>query len=185
MSTISQEIPQPSITKISLKSTYLKFHSNFPGANELMNGSLETQIPDSVLSPERGPAVWPGVHPESSVWRPPRHWCPGCHPHRHCWGGAPVGAPGPHVPEIKQWCSVNFIYGLYKMAFLLKIHENKRIPIFWFWHVHFAMFAKNTNLDPFHEEFSNIIKIQWKIGLCWRTASARPCYRQTDCQKPF
>ena len=28
---ISEEIPQPSITKI----TYLKFHSNFPGANEL------------------------------------------------------------------------------------------------------------------------------------------------------
>ena len=30
---ISQEMPQPSITKIYLKS--LKFHSNFPGANEL------------------------------------------------------------------------------------------------------------------------------------------------------
>ena len=28
---------QPSITKISLKITYLKFHSNFPGANELEN----------------------------------------------------------------------------------------------------------------------------------------------------
>ena len=32
---ISQEMPQPSITKIRLKITYLKFHSNFPGANEL------------------------------------------------------------------------------------------------------------------------------------------------------
>ena len=33
---ISQEMPQPSITKISLKITCLKkFHSNFPGANEL------------------------------------------------------------------------------------------------------------------------------------------------------
>ena len=31
---ISQDIPQPSITKIILKITYLKFHSNFPGANE-------------------------------------------------------------------------------------------------------------------------------------------------------
>ena len=31
---ISQEMPQPSITKIYLKITYLKFHSNFPGANE-------------------------------------------------------------------------------------------------------------------------------------------------------
>ena len=37
---ISQEIPQPSITKIHLKITYSKFHSNFPGANELSNGSL-------------------------------------------------------------------------------------------------------------------------------------------------
>ena len=33
---ISQEIPQPLITKISLKVTYLKFHSNLPGSNELM-----------------------------------------------------------------------------------------------------------------------------------------------------
>ena len=33
---ISQEMPQPSITKIHLKITYLKFHSNFPGANELI-----------------------------------------------------------------------------------------------------------------------------------------------------
>ena len=32
---ISQEMPQPTITKIRLKITYLKFHSNFPGANEL------------------------------------------------------------------------------------------------------------------------------------------------------
>ena len=32
---ISQEMPQPSITKIRLKITYLKFHSNFPGSNEL------------------------------------------------------------------------------------------------------------------------------------------------------
>ena len=32
---ISQETPQPSITKIFLKITYQKFHSTFPGANEL------------------------------------------------------------------------------------------------------------------------------------------------------
>ena len=31
----SQERPQPWITKIRLKITYLKLHSNFPGANEL------------------------------------------------------------------------------------------------------------------------------------------------------
>ena len=32
---ILQETPQPSVTKISLKITYLKFCSNLPGANEL------------------------------------------------------------------------------------------------------------------------------------------------------
>ena len=32
---ISQELPQPSITKICLKITCLKFHLNFPGANDL------------------------------------------------------------------------------------------------------------------------------------------------------
>ena len=32
---ISQEMPQPSITKIHVKITNLKFHSNLPGANEL------------------------------------------------------------------------------------------------------------------------------------------------------
>ena len=32
---ISQEMPQPSITKIRLKITYLTFHSHFPGANAL------------------------------------------------------------------------------------------------------------------------------------------------------
>ena len=34
---ISQEIPQPSITEIIWKIKDLKFHSNFPGANELKN----------------------------------------------------------------------------------------------------------------------------------------------------
>ena len=35
------EMPQPSITKICLKITCLKFHSNFPGANEW---TLDTKI---------------------------------------------------------------------------------------------------------------------------------------------
>ena len=30
-----QEIPQPSVTKISIKIKYLKFHANLPGVNEL------------------------------------------------------------------------------------------------------------------------------------------------------
>ena len=33
---ISQEMPQPSTTKIHLKMTYLKFHSRFSGGNELI-----------------------------------------------------------------------------------------------------------------------------------------------------
>ena len=36
---ISQEIPQPSTTEISLKLAYVKFHSNLPGANELKRKS--------------------------------------------------------------------------------------------------------------------------------------------------
>ena len=35
MRAISQEIPQPLTTKISLKITHLKFTLNLPGANEL------------------------------------------------------------------------------------------------------------------------------------------------------
>ena len=37
---ISQEMPQPSIPKISFKITYLKFYSNFPGASELRVWSI-------------------------------------------------------------------------------------------------------------------------------------------------
>ena len=37
---MSQEIPQPSITKIRLKIIHLKFHSDLPGANELILSHL-------------------------------------------------------------------------------------------------------------------------------------------------
>ena len=42
---ISQQMPQPSITKICLKMTCLKFHSNFPGANELWQNVCVHNIP--------------------------------------------------------------------------------------------------------------------------------------------
>ena len=45
MSAILQEIPQPSVTEISRKITYLKFYSNIPGANEFI-GSGETLLSD-------------------------------------------------------------------------------------------------------------------------------------------
>ena len=46
----SQEIPQPSITEIIRKIKYLKFHSNFPGANELIH-KMSLKILLSKLQP--------------------------------------------------------------------------------------------------------------------------------------
>ena len=43
---ISQKIPQPSIIKISWRITYLKFHSNLPGANDLSNLFLSDHMID-------------------------------------------------------------------------------------------------------------------------------------------
>ena len=48
----SQQIPQPSITEITCKIKYLKFHSNFPGANE-----LKFMIISHVFLPQGGPVV--------------------------------------------------------------------------------------------------------------------------------
>ena len=46
--TVSQEITQLSVTKISLKSTYLKFHSNFQGVDEVSRN--EMPVPCKSLS---------------------------------------------------------------------------------------------------------------------------------------
>ena len=45
--TISHEMPQPSITKICLKITYIKFHSNFPRDNELIKVALSIDASES------------------------------------------------------------------------------------------------------------------------------------------
>ena len=59
-------MPQQSITKICLKITCLKLHSNFPGANELTHWGRATHIcvnklttigPDNGLSPGRRQAI--------------------------------------------------------------------------------------------------------------------------------
>ena len=51
---VSQEMPQPSITEISLKSICIRFHSNLPGANELMNkASVMAQSPPTALKPAK------------------------------------------------------------------------------------------------------------------------------------
>ena len=49
---IWKEMPQASVTKINLKIAYLNFHSNFPGANELivfLSGFAEQMEEDSVV----------------------------------------------------------------------------------------------------------------------------------------
>ena len=51
---ISQEMPHPSIIKIRLKSTYLKFHSNFPGAKELTSFSCDIWRPLLPIEIRRG-----------------------------------------------------------------------------------------------------------------------------------
>ena len=42
LSTSSQKIPQPSITEIIWEVKYLKYHSNFSGANELTQEAVWT-----------------------------------------------------------------------------------------------------------------------------------------------
>ena len=54
---ILQEKPLSSTTKICLKITCLKFHSNFPGANELMTGDEAmgckySFVPPTLMEPE-------------------------------------------------------------------------------------------------------------------------------------
>ena len=48
---ISQEIPQQSITKIGLKTAYLKFNSNLPGANGLTSSVAGLWLPRSQWNP--------------------------------------------------------------------------------------------------------------------------------------
>ena len=51
----TRDIPQPSLTKIHLKITYLKFHSNFSGANELTLFLLMSSHSDNSLCYETTP----------------------------------------------------------------------------------------------------------------------------------
>ena len=55
MRAVSQEIPQPLTTKISLKITYIIFYSNLPGANELNISQLVVTYMKTVYS----------VHPQN------------------------------------------------------------------------------------------------------------------------
>ena len=46
--TVSQQMPQPSITEISFEIGYIQFYSDLPGANELM-GPLGSSKHSSIL----------------------------------------------------------------------------------------------------------------------------------------
>ena len=46
---ISHDIPQPSITELSLQITYVNFHSNHPGANELINHHILIILYQSII----------------------------------------------------------------------------------------------------------------------------------------
>ena len=59
---ISQEMPQTSISKVHLKITYLKFHSNFPGANELMNRGPGTQQLQGIMLSVQQSNLSPPLH---------------------------------------------------------------------------------------------------------------------------
>ena len=69
MRTISLEIPQPSITKTSLKITSLKFLSNLLGANEL---NIEYQDSSSSNGPQGDRPYWLSVlhimHIDGFMW---------------------------------------------------------------------------------------------------------------------
>ena len=68
---VSQEIPQPLTTKISLKITHLKFTLNLPGANEL-NWLLAISGPDRPAVCTRGSHHNPAGSQASSLWQ---HFC--------------------------------------------------------------------------------------------------------------
>ena len=63
---ISQEMPQPSITKICLKITYLKFHSNFPGTNELTHYPQAMPYGVTELG-KNGPGKWLSIVSQEAI----------------------------------------------------------------------------------------------------------------------
>ena len=112
----SQEIPQPSITEIICKINYLKFHSNFPGANELtttvpvplsrpspyiLTSVVGTQSAYPSLAAVTGPS--PGCHgaaeappsPDGCATSPLASW-----PSPTAPGGRPPSAQQSHVTSL-------------------------------------------------------------------------------------
>ena len=66
---ISQEISQPSITKISLKINHLKFHLNLPGVSELLLSHFQN-IPEKSIILLHACAHNPtGVDPRPEQWK--------------------------------------------------------------------------------------------------------------------
>ena len=62
---ISQEMPQPSVIEIRLKITYLKFNSNFLGANELYE--IQHHRVYKIMTPDdQAYIVWSQIYPHKT-----------------------------------------------------------------------------------------------------------------------
>ena len=102
--TWTQEIPQPSITKINLKITYLKFHWNLPVANELRCTLLLTWCHDMEtysmfldLCKDDPPVTGRFLTQRASNWK---LWCLLCSPCLPSW----VVQVQDHGTVLKLWC---------------------------------------------------------------------------------
>ena len=77
---ISQKMPLTSITKICLKITHLKLHSNFPGANELTVSAQVTTLYNefenytSKISATCPRGQWVNVRLITTCHKPLTHW---------------------------------------------------------------------------------------------------------------
>ena len=118
---ISQEMPQPSITKISLKITYLKLHSYLPKAYELKNWFCFQWCGTVICNVRRSSKkviLWVNfqLHPApATIFYPHARGrespCKGPSPHTRMW-------PKP------SWSSTCWIFGLAKFAEIFKFKDN-------------------------------------------------------------
>ena len=81
LTVISQEIPRPPITKISLKITYEKFHLNLPGVNELTQWLHGTRLLDYAGYGFMAILYTNQIAYEQGFF----HLCSTPHPIRLCW----------------------------------------------------------------------------------------------------
>ena len=100
---ISQEMPQSSIIKICLKITRLKFHSNFPGANEFTHCDLVIPYSSMDLGQHYFPSL--AYHPFIVKWFNPNQWW--CLVNWGLWSQKPVSQAGISncIPQLSVGCN--------------------------------------------------------------------------------